>query len=477
MPTIHLPYKFKLRDYQKEPWNAMMHPEFNRGILVVPRRNGKDILSWNTLICKAMQRPALYYYVAPYYNQVRQIIWEGFDKDGRRFLDYIPNEIVKNKTKLDMRIDLANGSQIKLQGSDAIDRIVGTNPFGIVFTEFSLHKPAAWEYLRPILAENGGWAVFNGTPRGLNHFFDLYQQANSGTNWYVQYLTRDDTGIPTLEAIEEDRRSGMPQELINQEYYCSFLSGVVGSFYSEYIEALRNNGNITTLPWDPSNMTYTVWDIGMGDYTAIWFAQFEGKRINLIDYYENSGKDIAHYAKVLKDKPYVYAEHIAPWDANKRDAGTGLTLTSQAADVGIIFNIQQRKSFELGIELVREILPFCWFDAVRCDRGIQALTHYKKKPLPQSKEETVEKQDFSHLPAKGWANHGADAFRYLAIARKVYGLGLEHMDHRPNVNRSMMRNITHLNEWRQKDGMFRPPKTIRSIKDGPLQHRRPMVVH
>ena len=435
--VINLPYNFTLREYQEEPWNAFLDPDFLRGILVVPRRNGKDILSWNALIAKAMQRTALYYYVAPYYNQVRQIIWEGFDGHGRRFLDYIPPELIKNKTKLDMRIDLVNGSQIKLQGSDAIDRIVGTNPYGIVFTEFSLHKPASWEYLRPILAENGGWAIFNGTPRGLNHFYDLYQQANSSSNWYVQYLTRDDTGIPTLDAIAEDRKSGMPQELVNQEYYCSFLTGVVGSFYSEYMEALRNDGHMTTLPADPQKMTFTFWDIGMGDYTSIWFVQFDGRRINCIDYYENSGKNVAHYAKIVQDKPYVYADHIAPWDANKRDAGTALTLATQASEVGIDFNVQKRMAFETGIEIVREVLPFCWFDSVRCEKGIQALSHYKKRELASSKEETTGKVDFSHLPAKGWANHGSDAFRYMAIAVKEYGVGQEAYNTVPHVIRSI----------------------------------------
>ena len=187
----------------------MLRPDFKRGMMVVPRRNGKDLLCWNGLISKAMERRGLYYYMAPFYNQVRQIIWEGFDRDGRRFIDYIPSELIAGLTKLDMRIDLANGSQIKLQGSDNIDRIVGTNPFGIVMTEFSLHKPQAWEYLRPILSENGGWAMFNGTPRGMNHMFDLYSQAVKAPNWFTQYLTRDDTGIPSLDAIEADRLSGM----------------------------------------------------------------------------------------------------------------------------------------------------------------------------------------------------------------------------------------------------------------------------
>lgn len=224
MADITLPYNFKPRPYQLDPWNAMLHPDFHRGLIVVPRRNGKDLLCWNALIAKAMQRVGLYFYMGPYYNQIRQIIWQGSDKDGRRFLDYIPEELVTSRTKLDMRIELVNGSQIKFQGSDNIDSIVGTNPVGIVFTEFSLHKPEAWHYLRPILAENGGWAMFNGTPRGLNHFYKQAMDAQHDPKWFYQYLTRDDTGIPTMEAIEDDRRSGMPESLIQQEYYCAWTA-------------------------------------------------------------------------------------------------------------------------------------------------------------------------------------------------------------------------------------------------------------
>jgi hypothetical protein len=224
MPNINLPYKFKPRKYQEPLWDAILDPKFKRGVAVIPRRNGKDLVCWNACIAKAMQRKGLYFYMAPYYNQVRQIIWEGSDGAGRKFLDYIPRELIKTKTKLDMRIELVNGSQIKLNGSDNIDSIMGTNPVGVVFTEFSLHKPESWDYIRPILAENGGWAIFNGTPRGLNHLYKLFEDARRDPSWFCQYLTRDDTEIPTLEAIEQDRRSGMPDSLIQQEYYCSWVS-------------------------------------------------------------------------------------------------------------------------------------------------------------------------------------------------------------------------------------------------------------
>lgn len=201
-----------------------MGGEHKRGISIIPRRNGKDLLYWNACVAHAAQRVGLYFYMAPYYNQVRQIIWEGATGTGRRFLDYVPRSLIEKKTTQDMRLELKNGSIIKLVGSDTIDRIVGSNPVGVFMTEFSLHKPEAWNYLRPILAENGGVAFFNGTPRGLNHCHQLFRLAEKDPLWFTQHLTRDDTGVPTLEAIENDRRSGMPESLIQQEYYCEWTS-------------------------------------------------------------------------------------------------------------------------------------------------------------------------------------------------------------------------------------------------------------
>lgn len=414
MSAIVLPYNFKHRDYQIEPWDAIMADSFKRGLMVVPRRNGKDLLCWNALIAKAMQRVGLYYYMAPYYNQVRQIIWEGFDGSGRRFLDYIPTELIASKTQVDMRIDLVNGSQIKLQGSDNIDRIVGTNPFGIVFTEFSLHKPAAWEYLRPILAENGGWAVFNGTPRGLNHFYDLYQKASADPSWYVQYLTRNDTGVPTLEAIEEDRTSGMPEALIKQEYYCSFTAGVMGSYYADLIAQAREDERIRHVPWEPRLRTYTSWDLGVGDSTAIWFWQVFGKEFRVIDYYEAEGEGLPHYAKVLDRKPYVYEEHFAPHDIKVRELGTGATRLEMAADLGIHFTVVPKLSVEDGIEASRDLLPQCYFDSVKCVDGLKALTHYRK----QYNERT---NSYSSKPLHDWSSNGADAFRTFAVKASELG--------------------------------------------------------
>lgn len=224
MSVIQLPV-LKFREYQKPLWQAIVEQDYKRAITVWPRRNGKDLVAVNILVAKAMQKVGTYFYMGPYYNQIRQIIWEGMDGSGKKFTDYIPDELITSTHNQDMRIKLKNGSVIKLCGSDNIDSIVGTNPIGIIFTEFSIHKPEAWHYLRPILAENGGWALFNGTPRGLNHFYLLLKAAEKDpATWFTQFLTRDDTGIPSLEAIDDDRRSGMPESLIQQEYYCSWTS-------------------------------------------------------------------------------------------------------------------------------------------------------------------------------------------------------------------------------------------------------------
>lgn len=408
--NLTLPDGFIPRDYQEPGWNTIMHPDFRRGMLVWPRRNGKDLFCWNLLISKAAQRVGTYFYMAPYYNQARNIIWEGADGKGRRFLDYVPKPFINGKpAKLEMRIPLKNGSQIKLVGSDNMDAIVGTNPIGIVYTEFSLHKRGAWDYLRPVLAENDGWAIFNYTPRGMgNEAYELYSQAiRSTSNWYLQHLTRDDTSIPSLEAIEEDRKSGMPEALIQQEYYTSFLAGNVGSYYSTQMEMLHTSGQRTTIPYDPRLPVYTFWDLGKRDATAVWFMQFTEHSIRLIDYYEETERSLIDNIKAIKEKPYAYKEHWAPHDIRVEEMSNKKSRWDTAFEHGIEFQVVPKYPLMEGIEIVREVLPRCWFDKKTTTDGWNALVHYHKKYDAKG-------EIYSEVPAKTWANHGSDAFRMMA---------------------------------------------------------------
>ena len=224
MANIQLPM-LEFRDYQKPLWNYMMRERPGlRSLCVWPRRNGKDLTHINILAAKALQRKGLYLYIAPFANQVRSIIWEGSDGTGKRFRDYIPTELTTRVLDQQMKLWLSNGSLIQLCGSDNPDAIVGTNPMGIIFTEYSLHKDQIWQYMRPVLAENGGWAMFNGTPRGMNHMYTMAQRAQNDPAWFYEKLTAADTGFPSLEDIEKERKDGMPESLIEQEFYTSWTS-------------------------------------------------------------------------------------------------------------------------------------------------------------------------------------------------------------------------------------------------------------
>jgi hypothetical protein len=200
-----------------------------RAVCVWHRRSGKDKTFINIMMTKMAQRKGTYYYFLPTYNQGKKIIWDGMDKGGFKFLDHIPESLIVRKNETDMKIELVTGSIFQVVGTDNIDSIMGTNPVGCVFSEYSLQDPKAWEFIRPILLENDGWAIFNFTPRGLNHAKELYEMARVNPDWFCELLTVNDTKEEngnryiTDEMIESERRTGMSETLIQQEYYCDFL--------------------------------------------------------------------------------------------------------------------------------------------------------------------------------------------------------------------------------------------------------------
>jgi hypothetical protein len=128
-----------------------------------------------------------------------------------------------------MTITLTNGSILQMVGADNIDRIVGTNPVGCVFSEYSLMKPEVWELISPILVENGGWAVFIFTPRGRNHAFNLLEAAKNDPDWHVEILP-----VSKTKALSEDQirkaKLGMTHERYLQEYECDFTQNATSVF-------------------------------------------------------------------------------------------------------------------------------------------------------------------------------------------------------------------------------------------------------
>ena len=196
-------------------------------------------------------------------------------------------------------------------------------------SEYAVADPDAWDFIRPILLENHGWAIFPYTPRGKNHGYDLYKMATTNKKWFCELLTVDDTfdnennPIMTPEMILEERNSGMAEELIQQEYFCSFEAAIKGAYYAKQMELARIEKRITDVPYNPDYPVETWWDIGLRDSTVIWFMQDLGTKYHAIDFYEMRGEPFTHYLKYVKEKPYVYSRHIGPHDIEQREYTSG----------------------------------------------------------------------------------------------------------------------------------------------------------
>lgn len=411
---IVLPYQFDPRGYQREIFEA--HEQgYNRFLLIWHRRAGKDKTCINFCAHAALTRVGTYYYILPTYAQGKKIIWDGMDGSGYRFLHHFPPALWEGRpNQNEMKLRLTNGSLFQVIGSDNIDSIMGTNPVGVVFSEFSLQDPAAWDFIRPILRENGGWALFNGTPRGRqNHLYKLYMMSQGNDSWFTTLKTIDDTGVMTDADVQEEIASGMEYELAQQEFYCSFDVGQAGSFYGKLMQEMLENGRVCDVPYDPNLPVDTWWDLGMHDSAAITFVQqVPGSReIRIIDYFEQSGEGLSYYIRHLAGLPYVYGEHIAPHDIAVRELGTGKSRLETAASLGLRFKVARRLSLEDGINAVRMMLPMVWMDKTKCARLTDALQSYHKK-WDKTRREWTSKPDHD------WSSHGADSVRTGAVGRK-----------------------------------------------------------
>jgi len=406
---------FTPRLYQADFLHAMDNG-IKRAVLVWHRRCGKEIVCFNWLIKQAYwHRVGTYVYFFPTSTLGRRILWDGANKEGRRFLNYIPDHIIEgNINSNEMKVRLTNGSVIQIIGSDQIVN-VGINPVGCVFSEYSLQDPKCWNFIRPILRENDGWAVFNFTPRGKNHAYDLYLMAKNNPEWFCQKLDVSTTKVLSESDIEIERAEGMSEHLIQQEYYCNFDQGTEGAYYAKLLNQADLDGRISCIPYDPHSNVFSYWDLGVSDETVILLVQNTGNQIHIINMYRNQGEGLNHYARWLQIESekwgYTYGGHYAPHDIQVRELGSGAQTRLQIAkDLGIKFDIVPNISIQEGIELGRGVFPRLWIDSDKCKYLIKALENYHKNFNERLNV-------YGDKPVHDWSSHCADAFRYMAVSQ------------------------------------------------------------
>ena len=308
-----------------------------------------------------------------------------------------------------MKIRFVNGSLLQLVGSDNFDALMGTNPYGVVFSEYSLQDPQAYAFIRPILAANDGWALFISTPRGrANHLYSLYEIAQNDPAWKCIKLTLDDTRHISPERMAQERKE-MSEDMIQQEYYTSFDAGIQGSYYARYIDRMRLEKRICEVAWENGFPVHTAWDLGVRDSTTIIFFQNIGQSIRIIDCYENQKVGLEHYAKVLQNKPYMYGKHIAPHDIQVKELGSGMTRLEKARQLGLKFTVAPNISIMDGIESVRSCLGKVWIDESKCVPFIRALEQYRQ-------EYDAKNKVYRPTPLHDFSSHWCDAMRYLAVS-------------------------------------------------------------
>lgn len=434
---ISLPHRYEKRDYQKEAWVAHFIKKIRRQVIIWHRRAGKDKDAWNRFIAATQEEVGVYYYMLPTISQARKVIYEGIDNDGMRFIDHIPDALIAHHDKGEMKWELINGSIIRLLGSDNYDSIVGTNPKGIVFSEWSLCNPLAWDFFRPMLRFNKGWAWFIYTPRGRNHGYSIKEIAEKRDDWFLSMLDINATGLLSDDDVQDEIDQGMDEDTAEQEFYLSFDAATKGAYYGKHIKAIYAENRYVEFDIEPNVPVMTFWDLGISDAMAIGFLQVVGGEPRIIHYYENTDEGMEHYAQYLLDFAdrynISYSYHYGPHDLKVRELTNGQSRLDTARKMGIKFTLVEVMPIVDGIEAVRRLLPRLWFRkenrkvkvtsgggdqkkiSTVASSGVEflmtCLSSYHKKY-------NIKTKSFSSTPNHDWSSHCADMVRMMANAFK-----------------------------------------------------------
>ena len=400
-------------DYQPRDVFLDFHERQERwAVIVAHRRCGKTVSCINELIYKALiegKEDGRYAYVAPYYSQAKNVAWD--------YLLRFSEPVRAKANQSELWVELINGARIRLFGADNADSLRGLYLDGIVLDEYADMRPRIWgEIIRPLLADRLGWAVFIGTPKGHNAFWDIYNNATKDDNWYAKTLRASQTGLLPKSELEDAAKS-MTQDQYLQEFECDFESAILGAYYGKEMRQLTDQGRITPIEYDPMFSLFSSWDLGYSDDTTIWTWQVVHGEIRFLDYHTSNGQSIPFYTGYIAQQEMKYGAkykyHYLPHDARAKTLASGgkSVIEQLSAKIKLeCLKIVPNLSLQDGIQATRMMLLRSWFDP-KCEEGIECLRQYERAY-------NEDKKIFSDKPLHNWASHGADAARMAAIAWK-----------------------------------------------------------
>ena len=373
--------------------------------LVAHRRCGKTVACINDLHERALytnKRASRYGYIAPFYSQAKNIAWD--------YLKYYTEDTAIKVKESELSVELFNGAKITLYGADNPDSFRGLYFDGIILDEYGDCRPSLWgEVILPTLADRQGWAVFIGTPKGRNHFFQIHERAKA-ENWFRAVLKASETQIIPHEELME-MKAQMTEPEYAQEFECSFEAAVTGTYYAGLMSSMEDRFHLKGL-YQPEHKVFASADLGYSDSSAWWFWQQRPDGIAVIDYEEANGEALPYYFNMLDSKPYEYERIWLPHDAKAKTLQTGRSTIEQFLPPFNEYPVDlvPRLKVQHGIDATRLILPTCWFDE-KCDDGVEGLRAYRRRYNEVTKS-------FADSPMHNWASHPSDAFRGLALVAK-----------------------------------------------------------
>ena len=371
---------------------------------------------------RALEGPAdgRYAYIAPYYAQAKAIAWD--------MLRGLTRDVAVGKSEVELHVTLMNNSRIRLFGADRPDSLRGIRLNGVACDEYADWQPEVYEeVLRPMLTDTGGWAVFPGTPKGRNHFYEGHEQVRrdatqeytynsnpyawASADWFGMLLPASVSGLIPESELEAARQQMSP-EVYAQEFQCSFVAPRSGSYYGERIEAVRASGRVGHFPHDPEMPVHAAADLGYTDSSAWWFWQERPGGYAVIDYEEHDQRPLDWWIDLLNAKGYRYETLWLPHDARAKSLQTGRSTVEQMLSSGLPCKIAPELKVQHGIDAVRMQLPQWYFNEDTTALGISRLTNYRRRWMPKT-------ATYSIAPLHDANSHGADAARYMALVQRT----------------------------------------------------------
>ena len=369
--------------------------------LVCHRRAGKTVALVNDLIIGALEcrlpRPQLAY-IAPNYQQAKRIAWE--------YLKQYAAPVIAQTHESELRVTLKNEAKIYLLGAEKADSLRGIYLDGAALDEYAQIRPTAVsQVILPSLSDRQGWAVFTGTPRGKNHFYDMYKRSDADPSWFSMMLKASTSGIIPQEELNLIR-SNMDDSDYLQEFECSFDAALRGAIYGKEMEAAQNEGRVKEYALDPNLPLDVITDLGYADDTVLTFFQQGTSHMLVHEIYSNNEMEWDHYLDEmeLRNVRDIYLPH----DAKAKNLQTGRSIVEQTIRRGYRPRIVPDHKLRDGIAATRKLLPYCYFNHPLCSGGIEALKSYRR-------EWDDKASCYRERPVHDWSSHVADCIRYLGV--------------------------------------------------------------